>query len=110
MRGGFASRGVPEDALALATLETGVPVWALDADRVVGDLAVRLDAAGRLTLADDAGLVALLFAEPEREHAPGRETTALLLVAVQAPGVDDIVVEEAVYTAAAAMPTIDVTS
>ena len=32
LHGGFAARALPEDALALATLETGVGVWALDAD------------------------------------------------------------------------------
>ena len=33
LHGGFAPARLPEDALALATLETGVPVWAVDADR-----------------------------------------------------------------------------
>src|SRR5215203_5099060 len=54
LKGGFTPQGLPEDALALATIETGVPVWAVDA-----------------------------------------------------PGVDDIFVEEAVWTACAAMHTID---
>ena len=33
LRGGLPARGLPEDALVLATLETGVPVWACDAAR-----------------------------------------------------------------------------
>src|SRR5215218_7573807 len=57
--GGFAARGLPGDALALATLETGVPVWAADADRV-GELRLAPDAGGRLVLADGQGLVAVL--------------------------------------------------
>jgi DNA/RNA-binding domain of Phe-tRNA-synthetase-like protein len=101
--GGYAPRGLPEDALALATLETGVPLWAFDADRVAGGLELRPDAGGRLVLADDRGEAAVLFSPPARERAPGRDTTALVLVAVQAPGVDDLFVEEAVWTAAAAL-------
>jgi DNA/RNA-binding domain of Phe-tRNA-synthetase-like protein len=110
LRGGFAPRGLPEDALALATLETGVPVWALDADRLEGALLLAPDDRGRLVLADAAGLVAVLFRPPVAERAPGRDTRALELLAVQAPGVDDLFVEEAIWTAAAAMPTIDATS
>jgi len=109
MYGGFTVRGVPEDALALATLETGVPLWAFDAARV-GNLELATGADGRLTLSDDAGPAAVLFEPPLPERTPGRDTTALLLVAVQAPGVEDMYVEEAVWTAAAAMPTIDAPS
>jgi DNA/RNA-binding domain of Phe-tRNA-synthetase-like protein len=101
--GGYAERGVPEDALALATLETGVPVWAFDAERVAGGLELRPDADGRLVLADAAGAIAVLFSGPGPAHAPSRATTMVLLVAVQAPGVDDLYVEEAVWTAAAAL-------
>jgi DNA/RNA-binding domain of Phe-tRNA-synthetase-like protein len=108
--GGYASRGVPEDALALATLETGVPVWAFDADRIAGGLELRPGTGGRLVLADAAGEVAVLFSAPGPQHAPSRATTALLLVAVQAPGVDDLHVEEAVWTAAAALPGLDTPS
>jgi DNA/RNA-binding domain of Phe-tRNA-synthetase-like protein len=101
--GGYAERGVLEDALALATLETGVPVWAFDAERLAGGLELRPDADGRLVLADAAGAIAVLFSGPGPVHAPGRATTMLALVAVQAPGVDDLYVEEAVWTAAAAL-------
>jgi DNA/RNA-binding domain of Phe-tRNA-synthetase-like protein len=106
LHGGFAARGLPEDALALATLETGVPVWAADADRA-GPLELAPGADGRLTLADAEGPVAVLFEPPLAERAPRRETRALLLIAVQAPGVDDIFVEEAIWAAASASPTVD---
>ena len=40
--GGFRSRGALEDALLVALIETGVPVWALDADLVdPGGLGIR---------------------------------------------------------------------
>ncbi|HZU59347.1 MAG TPA: hypothetical protein VE983_00175, partial [Solirubrobacteraceae bacterium] len=34
LHGGLRSEGLPEDALMIALVETGIPVWALDADRV----------------------------------------------------------------------------
>jgi DNA/RNA-binding domain of Phe-tRNA-synthetase-like protein len=110
LKGGFSAQRLPEDALALATLETGVPVWAVDADRLSGALVLAPDAAGRLVLADDAGAVAVLFQPPEPDRAPSRHTRALALIAVQAPGVDDIYVEEALWTAVDAVHTIDAPS
>jgi hypothetical protein len=109
LHGGFAARALPEDALALATLETGVGVWALDADRT-GSLALTTGADGRLALRDAGGTAAVLFAPPPPERAPRRGTTALLLVAVQAPGIDDLVIGEALWTAVSALPTIDAAS
>jgi DNA/RNA-binding domain of Phe-tRNA-synthetase-like protein len=106
LHGGFSTRGLPDDALALATLETGVPVYAADADRI-GALRLAPAEDGRLTLADDDGPVAVLFEPPSADRAPGRDTRALTLIAIQAPGVDDMYVEEAVWTAASAMPRID---
>ena len=110
LSGGFAPRGLPDDALALATLETGVPLWAVDAERLEGALALAPDDGGRLVLADAAGVVAVLFEPPRPGRAPSRATRMLALLAVQAPGVDDLFVEEAVWTAAAALRTIDVRS
>lgn len=109
LHGGFTAHGLPDDALALATLETGVPVWAADADRT-GPLTLAPGDDGRLELRDDAGPVAVLFEPPLAERAPTRATRAILLFAVQAPGVEDMFVEESVWTAASAMPTIDATS
>jgi DNA/RNA-binding domain of Phe-tRNA-synthetase-like protein len=105
MHGGFSAGGVPGDALALATLETGVPVYAADAERV-GPLRLAPAGDGRLTLADERGPVAVLFQPPFADRAPRRDTIAILLIAIQAPGVEDIYVEEAVWTAASAMPRI----
>jgi DNA/RNA-binding domain of Phe-tRNA-synthetase-like protein len=103
LRGGFSAHGMPEDALALATLETGVPVYAVDADTLSGALVLAPDAGGRLVLADAAGTVGVLFQTPEPERLPRRHTRTIALFAVQAPGVDDIFVEEAIWTAAAAL-------
>ena len=111
--GGFRSAGVLADALLLAVVETGVPVWALDDDRVEGGLGIRPAAPGerrgrgelapdlapgRLVVADDGGPVAELFGEIAPEHAPGPGTTAMRLFSVQAPGVPAVHVEEALWT------------
>jgi len=109
VHGGFAAGALPEDALSLATLETGVGVWALDAE-ATGSLALTTGADGRLALRDAAGTATVLFAPPPPERAPHRGTTALLLVAVQAPGVDDLVIAEALWTAVSALSTIDAAS
>ena len=44
--GGLESRNLVDDALTIAIAETGVPVFALDSDRVVGELGLRLARAG----------------------------------------------------------------
>ena len=69
LHGGLPSQGMPADALALATLETGVALYALDAARVRGEVGI---AAGeKLALADAAGPIAPLFSPPGPGHAPG---------------------------------------
>ncbi len=79
----------------MAVLETGVGVWAFDG--LVG--APRIEEAdGRLVLADENGRLAVLFGEPER-GAPGKGTRRLALVAVGVPGVADLFVQEALWTA-----------
>ena len=46
LHGGFRSYGALEDALLIALIETGVPVWALDADLIdPGGLGIRLNKA-----------------------------------------------------------------
>jgi DNA/RNA-binding domain of Phe-tRNA-synthetase-like protein len=94
--GAYVSRGRLADALAVATIETEVGVWALDADRVAGELRLAL-AQGRVVVADATGRLADLFAIPE----PGvtAATRRVLLFAVVAPGVPGIAVEEALWTA-----------
>jgi DNA/RNA-binding domain of Phe-tRNA-synthetase-like protein len=111
LRGGFASGAAVEDACLLALVETGVPVWALDAAALEGSLALRAARegeplgrdgiglpGGRLVVADDRGPVAVLFEDP----APGCGVTAaarsLALFSVAVPGVPPIHVEEALWT------------
>jgi DNA/RNA-binding domain of Phe-tRNA-synthetase-like protein len=118
LRGQFASGSAVEDACLLALVETGVPVWALDADRVEGPLGLRAARAGerlgdgeyandlvpgRLVVADRAGPVAVLFGDTAPGRLPGRDTTRLALFAVGAPGVPAMSFEEALYCCADAL-------
>jgi DNA/RNA-binding domain of Phe-tRNA-synthetase-like protein len=91
-------RGLVDDALTVAVLETGVGLAALDADRLAGALWLR-EHDGRLVIADDEGPVAVLFGEPSSRAAVTRETRRIALVAVAVPNVPDLFVEEALWTA-----------
>lgn len=113
LRGGFKSRNVVDDALTVAVVETGVPVWALDAERVHGTLGIRVAGAGerlgrdagalpvppgRLVVADEAGPVAQLFSAPAPGHGVTKATRRMTLFAIQVANVPAIHVEEALHT------------
>ena len=105
--GGFPSRGRIPDALAIACVETGVPVWALDADALDGPPGVRPATArdapvpeGRLVLADASRALAVLFEDPE---APTRATQRLALISVVVPHVPALFAEEALWIAGEAL-------
>jgi DNA/RNA-binding domain of Phe-tRNA-synthetase-like protein len=114
LRGGFLSEGLLQDVLLIALVDTGVPVWALDAQAVHGELGVRLsregeplgrapDAwslpAGRLVVADDTVALGLLFGELAGDCEPGARARELTLFAVQVAGVPTLYVEEALWSA-----------
>jgi DNA/RNA-binding domain of Phe-tRNA-synthetase-like protein len=118
LHGGFASSGRVADALLLAVVETGVPVWALDDERLDGPLGLRLAGAGervgdgelageappgQLVVADAERAVAVLFAPPAASHACWARTVRARLYAVGVTGVPAIHVEEALWTAAQAL-------
>jgi hypothetical protein len=88
-RGAYPSRGLLADALMVATIETEVGVWACSP---VGALRLALDG-GRVVVADGRGVVAPLFSVPP--PVSGR----VVVYAVVAPGVPEIAVEEALWTA-----------
>jgi DNA/RNA-binding domain of Phe-tRNA-synthetase-like protein len=109
--GAFESTNLLDDALLIATVETGVPVLAFDRDHVSGDVGLRLAEAGerlgskgyepregQIVTADDAGPLSVLFGPcaPDRGVTPGTER--MLLAAVQVKGVPDVSVEEALWT------------
>jgi DNA/RNA-binding domain of Phe-tRNA-synthetase-like protein len=92
--GGLRPQGLIADALNVAVLETGVGVWAFDGLAGVP----RIEDDGRLVLADDNGRLAVLFGEPERA-VPTKATRRIALVAIGVPGVADVFVHEALWTA-----------
>ena len=112
--GRFRSRDTLSDALLIALVETGVPVWALDASVVdVASLGIRTAAggerlgggdsrglplpAGQLVVADAVRVHATLFGDPVPEHAAERGTDQIVLYAVAVEGVPAIHVEEALW-------------
>ena len=113
LQGRFVSRDLVHDALLLALLETGVPVWALDAELVdAGGLGIRTtlpgeslgDAgegaslpAGRLVVADARRIHALLFGEVAPGHLPGPDTLRVALFAIAVDGIPSIHMEEALW-------------
>jgi DNA/RNA-binding domain of Phe-tRNA-synthetase-like protein len=114
-KGAFKSRSVLDDALTIAIMETGVPVWALDADRLEGAPGLRPARrgermgegeyasdipAGKLLIADDAGPIGVLFGSLVPGRGVGPETTRMTLLSLQVAGVPDIHVEEALWTVA----------
>lgn len=112
IQGAFKSRNRLDDALLIALVETGVPIWALDAATVQGALSIRLtgtgerlgrDAgaalvSGRLVVADERSPLAVLFGDLAPEHVVTSRTTRMTLFTVQVQGVPEIHVEEAIYT------------
>ncbi|MGO9489398.1 MAG: hypothetical protein ACLQBB_10270 [Solirubrobacteraceae bacterium] len=118
LRGGFLSGGLLEDVLLIALLDTGVPVWALDAERVDGSLGIRATRAGerlgrspqppplaegRLVVADSTAPLAVLFGDRAPGHVPRAGTERLTLFAVQVPGVPALYAEEALWSASSAL-------
>jgi DNA/RNA-binding domain of Phe-tRNA-synthetase-like protein len=112
--GGFLSRDAISDVLTIATMDTGVPVWALARETLDGQIGVRLSregerlggadhgwrlGEGRLVVADGRHPVALLFGEVSPGHVPRASTTAVTLFAIQVAGVPELHVEEALWGA-----------
>lgn len=113
VRGGFQSVDLIADACLIALIETGVPVWALDADRVhAGGLGIRpgteADAEqarahgrylepGTLVVADATAMHGQLFAAPEPGHGVGPRTQRVALFSVGVDGVPAVHLEEALW-------------
>jgi hypothetical protein len=118
VRGGFLTGGLLDDVLLIALMDTGVPVWALDAEQLDGPLGIRAAAEGerlgrsadppllpegRLVIADASSAVAVLFGELAPGQRPRAASRRLALYAVQVPGVPSLYAEEALWGAAGAL-------
>jgi DNA/RNA-binding domain of Phe-tRNA-synthetase-like protein len=111
--GGFRSQSLLDDALTIATVESGVGVRAFDADRLEGPLGIRATLpgeelegrpgelpAGTLVVADSHRPLSLLFGALAAGRGVTPKTKRTLLVAIQVGGVPAIAVEEALWLAA----------
>lgn len=114
--GGFVSRGLPADALTIATVETGVALRAFDADQLEGRLCVRDSAPGEslagrpgelprgtLAIADDRSPVGLLFGATGESYGVERGTRRIAVAAVRVHAVPEIAVDEALWMVAATL-------
>ncbi|HYP55309.1 MAG TPA: phenylalanine--tRNA ligase beta subunit-related protein [Solirubrobacterales bacterium] len=108
--GGFVTRGLPADALAIATVETGVALRAFDADRLTGRLCIRDSGPGEslsgrpgelphgtLAVADERAPVALLFGPTGEGYGVEKETRRIAVAAIQVGSVPQIAVDEALW-------------
>lgn len=116
--GAFKSRGMPADALTVATVETGVALRAFDAERLDGRLCIRDSAPGEslpdkhgelvqgtLTIADGREPLELLFGGDSSARPVDRTTRRIAIAAVQVKGVPQAAVDEALWIACAAIET-----
>jgi DNA/RNA-binding domain of Phe-tRNA-synthetase-like protein len=111
-KGGFPSKSLLDDALTIATVESGVALRAFDADRVSGRPGIRPSAPGEglegrpgelppgtLVIADEERPLALLFGATAAGRGVESKSKRTLLCGIQVKGVPDIAVEEAVWLA-----------
>jgi DNA/RNA-binding domain of Phe-tRNA-synthetase-like protein len=109
--GGFKSQNLLDDAITIATFETGVPLVAFDRDKVEPPFHLRLADAGELmgsagrplssgqiVIADQQRALAVLFADMDADCGVTAQTRRMAIAAVQVEGVPDISVEEALWT------------
>jgi DNA/RNA-binding domain of Phe-tRNA-synthetase-like protein len=114
LQGGFRSADLISDACLMAVIETGVPVWALDAaavDPAPPGLGIGLAGAGvaapdgaalegALVIRDHRAVHAPLFGTPLPGAEPAPSTTAVTLYSLGVEGVPQIHIDEALWLAA----------
>lgn len=111
--GGLPSRGMPADAIVVATLETGVPIVVADAAKLSGSPGLRparvgetLGGAegalrpGEVVYADEQAPLARLDGAVAAGHAVGEDTSTMAVCALAAAAVSRIEIDEALWIAA----------
>ena len=110
--------GFQDDALLLATLETGVPVLAFDAAAVDGELGLRVSpggeslgelplSSGQVVVADGVRALAVLFGETAEGCGVQPSSRRMLLAGVRVKGVPEVSIEEALWVAAETVSDAD---
>ena len=113
LHGGLPSRNLLDDAVTIATLETGVALALFDAHRLEGPVGLRLAAdaeplggaghplsQGQIVLADACRALAVLGGEVAEERRATSATERVAIAAIGVKGVPQISVEEALWTVA----------
>jgi DNA/RNA-binding domain of Phe-tRNA-synthetase-like protein len=110
--GGLRSRNILDDAIVVATLETGVPVVAFDSAQIGAAVGLRATGEGeslgpdrplstrQIVYCDEHRPIALISGEVSDERGVTPDTTAMTLAALSVKGVPRISVEEALWTVA----------
>jgi DNA/RNA-binding domain of Phe-tRNA-synthetase-like protein len=110
--GGLRSENLVDDALTIAVAETGVPVIALDAERVDSELGLRLARSGetlagvrplsarQIVVADGQRALAVVLGDVGHDAGVTPDTEAIVLCALGVKGVPRISLEEALWCAA----------
>jgi DNA/RNA-binding domain of Phe-tRNA-synthetase-like protein len=114
--GAFRARGLPADAVTIATIETGVALRLFDGDQISGKLCIRDSAPGEalagrpgelpqgtLVIADEEAPVGLLFGATSEACAVTEVTRRMAIAAIQVSGVPRIAVDEALWMTAATL-------
>ena len=111
-QGGMPSQNSVDDALTIAIAETGVPVFAFDAERIGASIGLRLAApgerlgagrplaTGQLVVADENRPLAVVLGEVGADAGVTEGTQRMVIAALAVKGVPRISVEEALWTAA----------
>lgn len=114
--GRFRSENRLDDALTIAMAEVGVALQAFDADRVEGQLGLRLSLGGErfegrhsplpegtIVIADERRALAVLFDRIAQGRGVQSRTERTVLVAIGVKGVPAVALEEGLWVAASAM-------
>ncbi len=107
--GGLKSENLVDDAITIAVAETGVPVFVLDADKLEGEIGLRLAREGewlseeravsarQLVVADRTRPVALVMGEVSARAGVRADTRRMVACALRVKGVPPIAAEEALW-------------
>ncbi|MEA2347197.1 MAG: hypothetical protein QOG62_984 [Thermoleophilaceae bacterium] len=113
--GGLRSRNLLADAITVAISETGVGVFAFDADKVSGDPGLRLSHDGetlgqgegsrplsrsQIMVADRERSLGVLFGDTDPEREVSKASSRALLLAIRVGAITELSVEEALWTVA----------
>lgn len=117
--GGFRSRNRLDDAITIATVETGVAIVAFDRGAFAGPLGIRLSAPGEalegragalaegtLVVADQDRPLGILFGPMGEGRGVDPSTESIALTAIGVRGVPHIAIEEALWTASAVLALV----